>query len=309
MWSDFKYINGKSYIQGLPGYTFKGIMYMSLDCGITWNYLGEEYPTSDIWTWCSGNVESVVNYISNSLLEGGYLPIFYSVGADEAFIEKILSYFKVPPPCFIGVMPDLIHGLIVKSWLKGDKTLKDELPPLKCDFDIKNMLYYNIGPKFPLVDELIQDKSLHDLNIAHDISYIDKPCLIVLVGQQGSGKSTVAKRFGDKGWVVIDEMYVNNIKRKGSNITPLINLISNIGDKGVGSKGVVIDAPNPKESDRKFFTDIAISKNKDYIVGWITRPGYYFDSRTSVSAPINVLETYSNELEPPSYKRNGVRMI
>jgi predicted kinase len=307
---DFNYISGKSYIQKLPGYTFKGIVYMSLDCGITWNYLGKKYPTPEIWTWCSGNVDTVTDYIKNVLLKSGFLPIFYTTGSDEIFVEKILSHFEIHPPCFIGMMPDLIHGLILKSWLGYDNKLKDTLIDLDCKFETESFIYCNIGPKFPKVKEKIQDKTAADLNIGHPNEYIDgPPLLIILVGQQGSGKSTVAKQFSDKGWVIIDEMYINNAKRKDRYSNSLQELINNIGCKGVGSKGVVIDAPNPKESDRKFLIDMALKASKKYIVGWVTRPGYYFNINTSVSAPVNVLESYVQDLETPLLKENGVRMV
>ena len=135
MWSAFKSVKGEYLVKDIPNMHFKGIVYMSLDCGVTWNYLGQKYPTPEVWTWCTSDTVRIINYINKSLFEGGFLPVFYTMGASKEYAEKVCSYLEFQPPVFVKTPPETIHGLIMKSWLERKSDIVESLPNIKCTFE------------------------------------------------------------------------------------------------------------------------------------------------------------------------------
>lgn len=312
MWSTFRSIKGEFYIKEIPETTFKGIVYMSLDCGITWNYLGKTTPTSEVWTWCSSDTKRIVNYIRNTLFANGFLPIFYTREASKEFIAKVWSYIGFSPPSFIGISPDLMHGLISKSWIGKKNDLIEVLPPFGGKFT-DNCFFYNIGPIFPKVNDEVINYKAKELDLAEQYEVIinGPPSLIILMGQQGSGKSTIAAEFAAKDWTIIDEKEAGKIKRNKSNKVRFNELVKNIGNPtgGIGSRGVIIDSTNPKKENRDLFASFAIAAGKPYKVGWVTRPGFFSNELRDVSVPLPALYIYSKNLEPPTEQEHGVRLV
>ena len=87
------------------------------------------------------------------------------------------------------------------------------------------------------------------INISHIID--GEPKLVILVGQPGSGKSTIANKFAEKEWTIIDEKEAARIRRTKSSKVTFYDLVKNIGlSEGIGSKGVVVDCTNPKTEQR-----------------------------------------------------------
>lgn len=279
--------------------TYKGIVYLSLDCGITWNYLGHKYPTTEVWTWCSSNSDLIVNYIENTLIDKGYLPILYTYGASKEYVSKIIKYFSKELIYFTGLKIEEIHKIITNQWI--NKKVKE-----LC-FE-SNVKFFNIGQKNNIVN--ITNCSATDLNIGIEVEKIicNYPQLIIIVGQPGSGKSTLADRFAKKGWLILDEKMSNMCMRlpncKFSK--NLQNHIKNIGVPGtLSEKGIIIDASNPKKEHRNFYKDQANKLGVECSVGWVTRPGYYSgEDFNDISKKM-----YTETLDVPSYNEKSFRFI
>jgi hypothetical protein len=243
-----------------------------------------------------------MEYIHNN----GYLPILYTLGGSENFVEKVCKYLSFQPPCFIGLKLDTIHKIIVDSWI--NKIYEPLLPSINSEFE-DCIKYYNLGTSSSLDDDIFNCNA-NDLNIGININkYYKTPKLIILVGQPGSGKSCIASKFAKNGWFVIKEKESIKYMRSG-NVSTLYTLISQIGEKsGVGKFGVIVDAANCLKKDRDFYIELAKKAKKKYIVGWVTRPGYFYNNKKAVKVSDIMLDKYSTLLEPLTKDENGVRFV
>jgi hypothetical protein len=309
MWSSFHSLKGEFLIRELPASTCKGIVYISLDFGIAWNYLGGKLPTADVWTWCSVDTEKVTTYVDKTLVESGFFPIFYTQTTSKEYANRLCSHFTTKPPVFIGINLDLVHQLIIGSWAGLPSSILERLPPINTKFEDK-LTFFNVGPENPSFINYTAD----DLNIGvkNKELLVKTPQLLVLMGQPGSGKTTTAKYFLDNGWIVIDEKTAQKMRRSttGKDSRNFYNLVSQIGVPGsISQSGVVVDCTNPKKETRDFYIEFAKKAGKSFVIGWITRPGFYFNQLRPVSVPMQALYYYAKHLEPPTSQDMGVRLV
>lgn len=276
---------------------FVGIVYMSLDCGITWDSGGRKYPSHSSWKWCHPDKTVILNYI-DKLLSHKILPILYSEGANIDVIEKIIEPLNFKPPVFIQLKLENIHLFVTSNTFS--KYYKVECTDAQI---------YHIGPPAAI------GKTYTNENLGFDpLNTFDwkTPHLLILVGQPGSGKSVISTRLNEKGWYIVDERYALSIQRsidiKDSKvITKFKSLLSNIGKDPTlpGYYGVIIDSSNPQKIQRQCYINMAISENIEYKVGWITRPGYYYNDQI----PSEVLDSYSVNFEHPIAPENWFRLV
>lgn len=306
MWTSFTTISGKFRLSPKDkcntDIIYKGIMYLSLDCGIIWSYVGDKYPQIGTWIWCFEDSNQIISYI-NSLWEYGIIPIMYSEGVDMELVDKILSYFIIPPPTIIGLTLEALHQIIMDSWIINTREVslsRLSIPHMGYKI-IPDPHIYKIGPhtnieaKHNITDIKLQSKPL---NIA--------PHLLILMGQPGCDIYDICKFYINNGWIIINEAKAGCIRRStcSSVATKFGDLIAKIG---ISIKGVIIACPNPKQSQRNIYIQIAKNANIPYKVGWITKPGW-FNYRKKQIIP-ELLTIYTSNLELPNMSENAFRLI
>jgi len=266
--------------------TYNGVVYMSLDAGISWNFRGLKYPTDDCWTWCTTDQSQIINYVNNLWLVG-LIPIFYSFGATYHIVKVIRSFFKPQPLVFINNSLDKIHQQVLKE----------------CKF-IEDYKIFNIGP----TSLIATNYNLEDINIdpLHKLDH-QTPQLLILMGQPGNGKTTLANRLVKKGWIVIDDKNAAQIQRLASTNSQIyVNfeiLISTAKSKNLK---IVIDGENARFNDRQIFIDTAKKYHLLYLIGWVTKPSYYhYNGQRNI--PSEILDHYHSLLEAP--KEHAIQLV
>jgi hypothetical protein len=291
-----------------------GIVYFCLDFGLIWNPQGSKHPTIDDWVWCFENHQLIIEYIDN-LWSHNFIPIFYGVNIKPDLADEILSHFKIKPPTFLRTSLENVHQIITTSWISGEnKIIHDGLP--LCGITLKKEFNaYHLGPPTKICNQI----ELETLIGAGYFCNLEKlvltstPSLLIFTGQSGSGKSKLAEKFKNSGWYVMNDKESNKIKRAVSKVDSKVNinfrkLLKNIRD-GKEFKGIIIDNCNPTKVERQIFSSFCEDLDLLYHVGWITRPGYYYNKNKVIPAPLEFLDLYSKTFEIPDELENVVRLI
>ena len=313
MWTSFISKHGMFRLpKPIPHPEYIGLVYFSLDCGIIWNYLGGKYPTTEVWTWCMSDFSKIVNYI-DELWSHKLIPVFYGEGTKSDLADKVISYFKIPPPTFLGLKLEHVNHAIISSWNLPepiDTTLSQAIQQYlipDCGLKLKRNPYiYRFGPQSTIGTTC----TLEDINFDPLASFdSDKPQLLILMGQQGSGKSTIANRLGSRGWHIIDEKQAREIRTALPQSRVVRNLKNLVVGIGTSIPGVVIDCSNPRSEHRQLYINMAKQLNINYAVGWVTRPGWFYNSTRIIRSPDEALNVYAANLECPSLNEAGFRIV
>ena len=127
------------------------------------------------------------------------------------------------------------------------------------------------------------------------------------MGQQSSGKTTIANKLKELGWIVIDEKTCLSIRRLYPLDCKVINqfkqIMSNKDSK------IVIDTVNKTVADRMFYIKIAQEFQIYYTVGWVSIPGYDNNSRRKIKTPVQSLHNYQLKLELPTKEENYIQLV
>ena len=120
--------------------------------------------------------------------------------------------------------------------------------------------------------------------------------LIIMVGQPGSGKSTIARSI--LGLDVVEPRYVIISKDKLTK-AKYLQLLRQTLQSG---RSVIFDATNPSKEDRRLVIEIAENLNIPVRILWSARTGHYLNElRTgSDKVPSIALNTYSSRFEVPT---------
>lgn len=94
--------------------------------------------------------------------------------------------------------------------------------------------------------------------------------IIIMMGNMGSGKTTLAKRLESLGYVRFSQDELGDLKKK-ENKDKVIKALS----KG---KKVILDATHGNFKNRSPWESLAHTKNKSYVILWCVRDGRPFNS-------------------------------
>lgn len=306
MWSSVSVGFGRFEPKRSEKINFKGVVFMSLDSGIAWSIVGERYPSSKKWTWCVSDSSLIISYI-DQLWDNNLLPILHSQNAEIDVINEMLSEFKTLPPTFTGVNLNALRCLVFNSWSEQRMLSLCNLPSIGYIID-KNPSIHQIGTSEPTLGPNLSMLNILHLDILRDIK---EHQLLVLVGQEGSGRSDVLLRLEALGWYVFNSKQSAEIERALPNserISRLKDLIANIGKESSLTRfGFVVDTSNPTHKNRSFYMRIAKECKVKASVGWITYPGYF--TKDYIKVPDFVLKNYTETLEIPSSEENVIRII
>ena len=282
-----------------PENAFSGIVYLSIDFGLIWSKNGTKYPFPGDWVWCTPKPKCIINYV-DKLWSSGFVPVLYGVKASEQLADEVLAHFKVPPPIFIGIELDSLHSLITESWI--EKTNK--VYNLGISFSSNDPRVYRMGPD----SKIGTNVELRDIGIDWKdkidsiTNEIKVPYMLLLVGQPGAGKTTIANELRKDEWIVIDEKEANSIRRSSKYpssgvMARFLSVLDTLTESKL--RGIVIDATNASKCQREVFITIAKEKKIPYRCGFISRPGYFWNLKRQLPVPEIVYRIYNQNFVEP----------
>ncbi|AYV86190.1 MAG: PNK3P-domain-containing protein [Solumvirus sp.] len=262
---------------------------------------GDSMPRSlEDWVWCS---DKIPEFLNQKHKEGFTIAIFSNyqrvannAGFKESLkarVEKMLESLSFDPFFFASL-----------STAKNDKFCKpnigmfDLMKDTGIPIDLKQSSY--TGDRFD-----VKVMKGADILFANNIKvpfykpseiYPQQPWytpsgkqeLLIMVGNQGSGKSTNAKRYEEKGYSII----ARNGKKHTNEI---VNLLKS-------GKSVIFDATNPSKENRAELITLATQNGAVPIILWCSRDGRYDNElRTGKDkVPKIVYSRYQSSFEEPS---------
>jgi DNA 3'-phosphatase len=140
----------------------------------------------------------------------------------------------------------------------------------------------NIGCDFVRPIDLF---GINQDTIADTINYD----MVIMVGNQGSGKSTLSAKLEERGYIVCENDKLTKAKMISTCKMALLN-----------GKKVVIDKTNPSNEDRQQWIDIANQYNKTVCIVWNIRNGSPFNILRNKSVPDIVYNIYTKNFQDPS---------
>lgn len=189
---------------------------------------------------------------------------------------------------------DLDENSIEKILISGDAIGdNDPYPPYRwssVDYDF-----------FENVEELFSETFFYkplDLFPSNSDELFEKinENIIIMVGNQGSGKTTFSEKLTQKGYVHLE-------KDKISTIPKLIKMAKECLKKG---ENIIIDKTNPKIEDRKIWIDLAKDYNKSFSIIWSVKNGNSFNLVRDKPIPSIVYNIYSKNFQQPENKEGSI---
>jgi len=130
-----------------------------------------------------------------------------------------------------------------------------------------------------------------DIFISNFMTYVPTQNLVIMVGNQGSGKTTTAKRLESIGYVRFSQDEAGKLDA--------VKRINNIRNHLVHGYKVVVDATHAKSSSRQKWVDLATSINVSSIILWHIRDGRYFNEFREHKVPPVAYFNYTKNFEYP----------
>lgn len=141
------------------------------------------------------------------------------------------------------------------------------------------------------------------LPLPEDPIFTGRKELLVMVGQQGSGKTTWACQVAQKyGYIHIASEEVPDalvIKDKKKRLRVIRELLSS-------GESVIVDATHPSKQSRLELIEIARSYGVPSRIAWLSRPGRPYNELRSRPVPEVALRTYTKNFEGPSLEETTV---
>lgn len=183
-----------------------------------------------------------------------------------------------------------------------EELIKLNLPP-ETELGDDSLFALRIGLNFFLPSELPSQPS-------PDFPSEDEQELIIMVGQQGSGKTYWSRRISTElGYyhLVSEETSGERVvlaqdKRKK------LHLIEELLQQG---KSLIVDATHPTYKSRKEIISIAQKVNVPVRIFWLSRPGRYYNDLRASPVPEVALRYYTKSFERPKQEEGAevVRLV
>lgn len=252
------------------------------------------------WVWASPSVPEILTELrrlgwlivifSNAspkhVIQERYQEIWDALGFDFITFVSVHNSTAKPGIAMWQLFQEVTKIEPIKgSFYCGDKTGEVGMKATDREFAEK------VGLEFMVPDDLFPRP---------DIVVPDHVELVIMVGQQGAGKSTIARKLRDEHGYTI-------VARDKKSLRKIEELLKS-------GKSVVFDATNPSRESRKPFIALAQSLEIPVRVFWITRSGRTFnalrrgrlldtgaaDPDHNKPVPDIALRTYTREFERPS---------
>lgn len=120
--------------------------------------------------------------------------------------------------------------------------------------------------------------------------------LVLMVGQQGSGKSTAARQLG---YPIISEEQFNYRKK------PFFAALENLLSQG----SVTVDGTNASRKKRQPIIDFAHEKGVPVRILWATLPGHERNKLREDRVPGIALVQYQRNFEPPLWEAETLELV
>jgi DNA 3'-phosphatase len=259
------------------------------------------------WVWCS---DGTPEYLNNANAQGYTVVIFSnlmrmnetSFSVFKQRHESMISALNFEPLLFASFKNDMNHKPEVGMWNLF----------LERGFKVDKKQSFYTGDRYDLGDQNRKATVAQGADIAfaqriglpffkpyevypHQPPFIvGSQRLIIMVGNQGSGKSTVAEQLNKLGFSII--------KRDNKNYETLIINTLKSGGK------VVFDATNPSAADRAPLIKIAKDNNIDAVVLWTSRNGRDANALRPKPVPEEAYKRYEKYFEQP-LESEGLKVI
>lgn len=294
-----------------PDEPFRGLVLLNLDNCIIWNPQGKKRPSSGKlqvvlreglagWVWGLPEADALIAYFK-ILFDSGFFPLFYSAYNEpelyRELADTIIEREGIVPPVWFATTPDKIYTSLVA------KGMLDKFATFIPNFSVASLC--------PIGQTKIPNLGVYTFEtLGYNVERrFPKSSLLVLMGQPGSGKSTVAAKLKAAGWKVYDEKEAGKLQKKQVAATKDLN--SQLALVKTGKlPGVVVDATHPSAAKRQFYMALAKAMGVEYHTGWITRPGWESNAtRTVGKVPDIALNMYVKNFEPPTAEEAPIRLI
>lgn len=252
------------------------------------------------------HIEQKINQISLKFKQlCNFEPIFIcAIGSNK---KTNLDNFRKPNIGIIEWIKHLINILdpninfskiIEQSFMCGDavginNSLEVEYQWSDVDYQFaKNALLKFIEPKF-----------IFGSNIDEPIPLSKQAQLYILVGNQGSGKTTWAKKNSSNPCIMDNLKSIKQMEQQAQQqAQAIINMKSNIP--------IIIDATNSNREKRKHWINFAKLYNLTYTIVWIIRDGRPFNSkRIENKVPEIAYNIYSKYFEKPKKTEGPIYLV
>jgi len=266
------------------------VVIFNIEHGVAWNPFGKTYPSPGQWVWSNDEVPAYMTRVAAD----GFAIILHgedkrSKDAMEEMLREITSAIilivgaplKSILDIFRMVWSGRSRGFAIDQYLTADNELAS-LPPYP------GIPGYELNEVEPLcIDALPQ------------IEALPRPVLIIMMGQQGSGKSTFADSLRRLQFIIVKETEAGMIRRGQTKAVAEFKALLQKVKIEPTFHGVVVDATSPTNASRQVYAQMALAMGMPAIVAWCTRPGFRYNAMRSQPIPIIGLHRYASTLESP----------
>lgn len=190
---------------------------------------------------------------------------------------------------FLSLEEKINHDLKIKKVIvSGDAIGKDDpYPPYKwgsADWDF----YLNISDKIkPIPVEFIKPIDIFNSNISDVLLEVKKIDVIIMMGMQGSGKTSFSGHLVKTHKILEKDILKNKLKKEA------INFLKE-------NKKIVIDKTNPTVQDRKEWIDLSEEYGKSWVIVWMIKSGHSFNEEREKKISSIALNIYTSKFEEPN---------
>lgn len=204
--------------------------------------------------------------------------IFYELfeGKISIFVANRQNRFRKPDTCILDYIKKHFEILFYCGDAIGNSS---DFPPYQYQ-DTDLAFARNAGVRFKTPIEVFG---------TNFYSYIPKKQVVIMMGIQGSGKTSFARRLETEGFIRFSQDEHGNLVK---NLKEIEEYVRN-GDR------VILDATHRKHSLRKVFIDMAERNDANWIICWCVRDGRPFNSLREKPIHPAGISLYVKEFQRP----------